>query len=602
MLMPLAAEGSGQASDTPAAPGVSPGVGVNAPARVDPLLPGVSHPALRGVPGLDTIQEAVAIPGAQAGTPKAPASTASTPHGPTSTPAFASATAGGQGDTGSSPPGEAEGPTDPSSRRTSYAAALMSDSVGSDMADLGNGTYVGAGEGGKLEQGEDTGIGDGAVGHPGGGAKGEGGGDPYAMEAEEAQYGSHKIPGNPPFESDDDEDELENDISHPEGFLRAMPEDESSMRVLKLPDGRVRRVEDDEDDDVDDVSDEERSADGAEPVAPVQTAPSSAQAPPLASGGSVQTAADVVASAGVATTAAAASTAVAVAAATAAAPVPAPPPAGPAPPAPSPAERYPPAVPAPTAQAPRPPVTDPTVFSSAGRRRVSVPVDVERTLTSMAESSSAGTVFARAASGGMDPATSSTAAGLASDPGSATIGPAVPLQRARSFSPLEHTQDGLYGGSPPPMAPVTSCPAPSFPAPHPPTAGGYFGEQLGKNDGIQQTDGLGTGNGPGVALTAASEGESLGQGLGQSLDKELQELLSGRVGRCQTEIKVANLQGPEQEIMRLVMHTRMEGRLQEVEFDFNLDHDSPKQVRGVAWCSVQCAVCFLVCWMQASFF
>lgn len=601
MLMPLPAEGSGQASDTPAAPGVSPGVGVNAPARVDPSLPGVSHPALRGVPGLDTIQEAVAIPGAQAGTPKAPASTASTPHGPTSTPAFASANAGGQGDTGSSLPGEAE---DASSRRASYAVALMSDSVGSDIVDLGNGTCVGW-EGGKTEHGEDPRVVDGAFGHPGGGAKGEGGVDPSAMEAEETQYGSHKIPGNPPFESDDDEDELENDMSHPEGFLRAMPEDESSMRVLKLPDGRVRRVEDDEDDDVDDVSDDERSADGAEPAAPVQTAPSSAQAPPLASGGSAQAAADVVASAGVATTVAAASTAsttAMVAAAAAAEPVPAPPPAAPAARAPTPAERSPPAVPAPTVQAPRPPVTDPTVFSSTGRRRASVPVGVESTLTSMAESSSAGlvfapsvavssmgeTVFARASSGGMDPATSSMAAILASDPGLATIGPAVPLQRARSFSPLEHTQDGLYGGSPPPMAPVTSCPAPSFPAPRPPAAGGYFGEQLGKTDGIQQTDGLGTGNGPGLALATANEGEHLGQGPGQSLDQELRELLSGRVGRFQTEIKVANLQGPEQEIMRLVMHTHMEGRLQEVEFDFNLDHDSPKQVGGVVWCVFFC--------------
>ncbi|CAM9473322.1 unnamed protein product, partial [Laminaria digitata] len=581
MLMPLPAEGAGQASDTtPAAPGVSPGVGVNAPARVDPLLPGVSHPALRGVPGLDTIQEAVAIPGAQAGTPKAPASTASTPHGPTSTPAFAVAgtatAAGGQGDTGGSPPVEGEALTDGSSRRASYAAALMSDSAGSDIAELGNGSLVGAGaggEGGKAEHGEDAKVGDGgAFGQ--GGAKGEGGGGdhPSVVEPEETtQYGGHKIPGNPPFESDDDEDEQENDMMHPEGFLRAMPEDESSMRVLKLPDGRVRRVEDDEDDVEDDVSDDdERSAadDAVEPVvAPVQTAPSSAQAPPLASGGSAPTAADVAATpAAVATTVAAASTAV-TAAVTAAAPAPAAPALA--------APRPPPAVPAPTIQAPRPPVTDPTVFLSAGRRRASVPVVAVNSSMGMADTA----VFARAVSGGMDPATASMVAGLASDPGLAMVGPAVPLQRARSFSPLEHTQDGLYGGSPPSMTPVTSCPAPSFPAPHPPTAGGYFGEQLGKTDGIQQTDGLGSGNGPGLALPAASEGEGFGgQGSGQSLDQELQEVLSGRVGRFQTEIKVANLQGPEQEIMRLVMHTHMEGRLQEVEFEFNLDHDSPKQV------------------------
>ena len=47
-----------------------------------------------------------------------------------------------------------------------------------------------------------------------------------------------------------------------------------------------------------------------------------------------------------------------------------------------------------------------------------------------------------------------------------------------------------------------------------------------------------------------------------------------------TQIKYATSQGTERDVMRLVMHTHVEGRLQEVEFDFNLEHDSAVEVRA----------------------
>lgn len=45
------------------------------------------------------------------------------------------------------------------------------------------------------------------------------------------------------------------------------------------------------------------------------------------------------------------------------------------------------------------------------------------------------------------------------------------------------------------------------------------------------------------------------------------------------ELRVANLQGANREIVRLAIQAPIEGRLQEVEFDFNLDLDRPRQVR-----------------------
>ncbi|CAN0309811.1 unnamed protein product, partial [Hapterophycus canaliculatus] len=413
------------------------------------------------------------------------------------------------------------------------------------------------------------------------------------LEVEEIQQqGGRKIPGNPPFEIDDDEDEQENDMSHPEGFLRAMPEDESLMRVLQLPDGRVqRREEEDEEEEEKAAGVAAAAAEAAEaaaaaaaaaaangdpPAADTETAvvvkaPSSAQAPPLTSSSHAPSAsAEVLAAAAAA---------------------------------------------APAMQAPRPPTADPAVFYSAGGRHkpnVSVDAALRRGVVpgkmfpgvGRGENAPAPTHTAAAAAA----ASAAASASLLSDPG-LCVGPAVSLQRARSFSPRERVPEASLHSvasmppmvpaptmpapiapvASPPVMPAPSVPAPSFPAPRPPSGNVQFMEKhLARAEGVQPPDVLGTGNGPGSAGHLPSPHRGMGEGekahvSTQQSDQELQELLSGRAnggaGRSQTEIKIANLQGPEQEIMRLVMHTHIEGRLQEVEFDFNLDQDHPEQVR-----------------------
>ncbi len=47
---------------------------------------------------------------------------------------------------------------------------------------------------------------------------------------------------------------------------------------------------------------------------------------------------------------------------------------------------------------------------------------------------------------------------------------------------------------------------------------------------------------------------------------------------CDTKVKYASSQGAEVDVLRLVMHAHMDGRLQEVEFDFHLDHDNDVEV------------------------
>ncbi len=47
---------------------------------------------------------------------------------------------------------------------------------------------------------------------------------------------------------------------------------------------------------------------------------------------------------------------------------------------------------------------------------------------------------------------------------------------------------------------------------------------------------------------------------------------------CDTKVKFASSQGAEVDVLRLVMHAHMEGRLQEVEFDFHLDRDNDVEV------------------------
>lgn len=582
-LDPLAAEGAGgQApASTAGAPLVAGGVGVNAPAKIDPSLPGVFHPAHRGTPGLDTIEETVLTPGAhvqQAGGEGASQQTA-TAVGQVSGSTVAAVAAGQGDDSGgvsSAVAGEGDGDGGAPSRRPSYVAALMSEAGGNEIGgEIGNGTAQET----SSEQGGDAKSAEGGppLPEPPVATKGEGTDAPTPGVEEVQQYGGRKIPGNPPFESDDDEDEQENDISHPEGFLRAMPEDESSMRVLQLPDGRVQRREEEDEEEEEKAagvaaaavaaatagSSADTPADNADTAAPALTAPSSAQAPPLTSGAPAPSAAEMAAA----------------------------------------------VVAAPAVQAPRPPTADPTVFYSAGeQRRPSVSVD--------GVFPPSGVISLEAMfptiGGGNDPAAADAAkGGLLSDPGfsgSGYIGPAVGLQRARSFSPLEHPPGAALHSvasmppmvpaptsmapvaplTSPPVEPASTVPAPSFPAPRPPVGNVHFVEKKPpKADGVQQPDVLGTGNGPGPALppptqpVAGGEGEKHPVSAHQS-DQELQDMLSGRAtgsaGRFQTEIKIANLQGPEQEIMRLVMHTHIEGRLQEVEFDFNLDHDHPKQV------------------------
>lgn len=68
--------------------------------------------------------------------------------------------------------------------------------------------------------------------------------------------------------------------------------------------------------------------------------------------------------------------------------------------------------------------------------------------------------------------------------------------------------------------------------------------------------------------------------LAQPTDQERQDssTVPGFAEEHVAEVKVANLQGAEQEVVRLVIQAPIEGRLQEVKFEFNLDNDRPKQV------------------------
>lgn len=607
MLDPAEAVGGQAPASAGGPPPGAPGAAVIAPAKIDPSLPGVFHPAHRGTPGLDTIDETV-TPGAaaqQAGSGEAQQQATAT-AGSSQGQASGSATAAdGQGDSvggsGSSvAPGETDGEGSEPSRRPSYAAALMSDPVGSEVS-VGAGSGAGL-EAGTSDQGGDTKNGDGTAALPEAAGATKGAPTPAADEVQ--QSGGRKIPGNPPYESDEDEDEQENDISHPEGFLRAMPEDESSMRVLELPDGRVQRREEEDEEEEEKAAgvaaaaaataaaatvaaataaaataaaataaaapvaaSGDSPADNAYTAAPFHSAPTSAQAPPLSSGAPAPTAAEVAAV----------------------------------------------AVAAPVSQAPRPPTAEPPVFYSAGGRH--------RPSASVMGAITPETMFPTI--GGNDPAARSDPGVVAGLP--LPVGPAVGLQRARSFSPLEHAPEAplhsvvsmppmvppTTNSAPvtpltsPPMTPASTVPAPYFPAPRPPTGNVQFVEkQPSRAEGVQPPadvpstrngTGNGPGNGPGPVLqppsvpVGAVEGEKPPVPVpvpAQQSDQELQDMLSGRTAgsgaRFQTEIKIANLQGPEQEIMRLVMHTHIEGRLQEVEFDFNLDHDHPEQVRAVS--------------------
>lgn len=66
----------------------------------------------------------------------------------------------------------------------------------------------------------------------------------------------------------------------------------------------------------------------------------------------------------------------------------------------------------------------------------------------------------------------------------------------------------------------------------------------------------------------------------QPTDQERRDTVPGSAEDYILEVKAVNLQGEEEEeVVRLAIQAPIEGQSQEVEFDFNLNHDRPKQVR-----------------------
>lgn len=541
MLDPLVAEGTGQTLDTGA---ISAGTGVNVPAKIDPTLPGVSHPAQRGAPALDTIEEATPNHGVQGmGTPKTSANALQgSLHN-------VGASGGSHGDSVVSTSSASDGSGDAPTRRPPH----LSDVVSSDVGEGKNEVFQG-GDGGYAEQvGEVSRSGDHAPSQLGAAVRGEGG-DAQMVEVEEMQQqqqsGGHRIPGNPPFDSDGSDEEEGNDASHSESFLRAMPEDERGIRSFKLPDGRVRRGEDYEDE----AGDRD---DGVDTPLPAYPAPPSGQARPSPKPGP-----PALSTPGAPGPSPATET-LSVAAPLSQAPLP--PTAGDSKPSQSYGGRP------PSSQAPRPPAAEPKGSDSAGRRRKSVASTADATGSLTPRTASPSNAITSdsprpkfsSTRGTSDTSPALKMPSLWSDPGfvSPQVGPPMRVERSRSFSPSEPTPDAVQAVHLPRTASGTSVDAAD-----------------GKAYGVVTPDGAGTSNGPRPGTGLEAERNPAGAQRG---DHELRQLLSRRAsvpGKKQTEIKIANLQGPEQEIMRLVMHALIEGRLQEVEFDFNLDQDHPGQV------------------------
>lgn len=548
---------------------------VDVPAKIDPTLPGVAHPAARGIPGLDTIAESVTSggpgsnqgqtsvlqgqnpstlsQGQQAGGASPALTFVAASQAQTSGPSSSSPGHSGTSNSASSETdGAAEGKQE-YGRRTASVIPVLTNASSNDGEEAGKESASGVV--GNADQYSERKSVDASEEESAAGTA-DGIDAVIMVEPEEAPYGAHKIPGNPPFESDDDEDGQEHDMSHPEGFLRAMPEDESGMRVLKLPDGRVQRVEDDDDEVSSALSSDEEDSE-----APPQAAPSSAQAPPLAA---------PQLSTGVA-----------------------PPPAG--------------LAPAPPTQAPKPGIGGPAAFVGYGPSPIMegtafLSREDSGSLSSAIEGNSivtigsstpgtvspsgilalnnagnqesmfptVGTIEPALAQPGEKPTPVPVASFAGIDPGlvSPLVGPPIDLRRARSFSPVDRTVEALGVAAMPPITPAP--PAPDAPP----------GLLQPKSNCRPPLEGMGTCNGPSQGIGGACEGERTSFWSNPG-DPELQGLLlgSGCGGGLQTEIKIANLQGPEQDIMRLVMHTHVEGRLQEVEFDFNLDTEDPEQVR-----------------------
>ena len=765
ILDPLVTLAEGHAPDPSIAPPLVSGKGELA--KMDPQLPGVSHPAQKGAPDLSTIAEAPTSSGSHGATPQAPINTSTGTGPPTAggsqgqsarlpSVRAGSSASSGQSEAANSSLGESSAASAgdaPTKRRPSSNPAPMPDSGGNKLGGLGNEGWDYPEAGGEKASQPDMSK------HQTTHGKTEGG--EAMVDPEGAQFGAYKIPGNPPYESEDEE-ERDTDAGNQEGFLRGMPEDESAMPLLKLPEGRVRRSADDDDEEDDEAVSEVSSGDDHGYAPPGVTAPSSTHSPPHScvdahyapveytisaaygpgapsvmppphpaniaaelfvpflsasrplatstttagppTGGPAMQAPrppTMAAPSSAAPTVPAprtptsiapkkpstqpqqtstnstlASTQVfrpnALASSPGAMMTPAPRPASSAPIAVAPlmqaprapsgntpassaslktapqalrpwsiaspfsaapsmqAPRPPPTASvlsgapsmqapwpppasapqavAPTISAPRPPIAESPISHSSGghRHSFSVPNTEGSTLRMMRGASTPGMVSpppprsmfqsgSRLVSSTFhavrglvapDQMSASSMAALGSDPGFATppVGPAIALQRARSFSPVDHvSHEPLTAASEgfPAFPSAPTAPAPSFPAPKPP------GKSLDSKDLDARVHRHSIGDVPG-SVNGAALGAPTVFGRGdrqpaapQQGDQEAQESLAGgMVAPCwvSTEIKIANLQGPEREIMKLVMHAYIDGRMKEVEFIFNLEEDHPDQV------------------------
>lgn len=188
------------------------------------------------------------------------------------------------------------------------------------------------------------------------------------------------------------------------------------------------------------------------------------------------------------------------------------------------------------------------------------------------------------------PATATLLATLVSDPGFGTpsVGLGVAMQRARSFSPVERGEQNTQTAVAQPSIPsAPNIPAPSLPAPPPPgTSSGKVGSGSRRvtrqsSDVSGNTNGTGLGGGERPNVFERGERQLTVPQQSDAVDQE--SLTTGLVGSglIPTEIKIANLQGSEKEIMRMVMHAYIDGRMQEVEFDFNLEEEHPDEVSGL---------------------
>lgn len=419
--------------------------------------------------------------------------------------------------------------------RQPYATPLAS-AASSDVL-ISRESSVGGQESGRVEEYAGSNLD--ASPHPRGAGKVSS--DATSAEHHEAQHGAHKIPVNPPYESDDDEDQQEHDANHPEGFLRSMPEDESSMRVLKLPDGRVQDVDDDE-------ASAQASGDEEENRVGSQAAPFPAQAP-LVSPASAQSRIEVAPVAEVNGTGSA--------------------PSGPG----------------------LPSANDGASLLSRENSGSLSAIEASSVVT-VTGSSTPGTVSpsgmplanlggresmlpqvgaAEPSSESTDKSSGVTGSGFAgTDHGviGLQVPPSVAAPRAQSLSPIDHSTEGPGVVGPPPIAP----------APPRPDVRSDVVEPQAKLPGVHASETLAPGSGSSQASGLPKEGERAPSST--PTDHEASGLLSGPfgLGELHTEIKVTNLQGQEQEVMRMVMHTQVDGRMQEVEFDFNLDYDLPEQV------------------------